>query len=46
VAGAGREQMITVITEILLLIALIIFLLSFIYPELMERKPGQNAPKG
>ncbi len=37
--------MITVITEILLLIALIIFLLSFIYPELGE-KPGQNAPKG
>jgi len=37
--------MLTVISEILLILAIIIFLLSFIYPELMEKKPGQNAPK-
>jgi hypothetical protein len=37
--------MMIVITEILLLIAVIIFLFSFIYPEFMEKRTEQNASK-
>ena len=37
--------MLTVISEILLILAIIIFLLSFIYPEFVVKKPGRTFRK-